>query len=99
MVFQKRQVLPRYIIYYSRSGSGSSLSPWATASSNPRFEQVDAASHAHAPLTILWVDQSYAEGEAIRKMLQSAGSATREVVCFVSSDELKVRSTRGVVAF
>ena len=88
VVFQKRQVLPRYIIYYRRTQD----QPRTQSFVNPRFEQIDESSHTHAPLTILWVDNPNPESELMRKLLRNGMPATsREVISFVSSDELKVR--------
>lgn len=98
VVFQKRQILPRYLIFFERTSAPSSPSavgmppPHNAAVEYQRDDTRNLASHVHAKLTILWVDPRLTgENEAmLYKMQKEMESSSREVVVLVSSDELRV---------
>lgn len=92
VVFKRHQILPRYVVYFHRSGDAPPPMP-LPAASGARNAQADDASHSHAPLVVLWVDSGFAGGgqDGMVNMLRKAAPPThRQIHSFVCSDELKM---------
>jgi hypothetical protein len=69
VVFKKRQILPRYLIYYSRNTVPPAL---PNASSSRDLATSDSGSHTHAERTILWVDSKFNSEATMASKILSA---------------------------
>jgi hypothetical protein len=90
VVFKKRQILPRYLIYYSRNTVPPALP--SAPSSHDVSETLSSSSHAHAARTILWVDSNVnsLEIQNAKQVFKVRSSLSLYVML-----RLKVRAERG----